>query len=250
MTTQQEFCYRGARRSAITLAMLGKRHTFFAVWKNRLLWALNMSLLVTRSSSFSPRASTLSIVLWRTTFVSSSSCWTLMIASAFLGSWYCLRNSWIWGKLIEEGLEYELVGTFAVNVSRVLARTEKAGRTGYSWSETNTARNLASELSNCGAHGDSHLQDSHHHLCCIRGTCSYSLADSAAVQRLFALQLFERRRSRTPQPCRAGRTKKKKDLARSKVRSRIRYQRAEQIVRIISYRRCQELRKWKSDSST
>lgn len=40
---------------------------------------------------------------------------------------------------MDEGLEYESVGTEVENSSRTLLRTEKATRTGYSWSVIMTA---------------------------------------------------------------------------------------------------------------
>ena len=43
------------------------------------------------------------------------------------------------GKEIDEGFEYEAAGTEVENSSRTLLRTEKATRTGYSWSVTITA---------------------------------------------------------------------------------------------------------------
>ena len=43
------------------------------------------------------------------------------------------------GKEMDEGFEYESAGTEVENSSRILLRTEKATRTGYSWSVITTA---------------------------------------------------------------------------------------------------------------
>jgi hypothetical protein len=71
--------------------------------------------------------------------VSSSSCCTRIMLSACRGSWYCCRYVVRAGKEMDEGFEYESAGTEVENSSRILLRTEKATRTGYSWSVITTA---------------------------------------------------------------------------------------------------------------
>ena len=75
----------------------------------------------------------------KTIFVSSNSCWTLMMVSACLGSWYCSTYEVISGNDMKDGFWNEDWGTLAVKSSRSLVRREKAGRRGYSWSVTMTA---------------------------------------------------------------------------------------------------------------
>lgn len=78
-------------------------------------------------------------VLTKMILVSSNSCCTLMMVSAWVGSWYFDTYVWISGKLMEEGLLYDDWGILEVNSSRILVRRENAGRTGYSWSVIMTA---------------------------------------------------------------------------------------------------------------
>lgn len=66
--------------------------------------------------------------------VSSSSCWTFMIASACRGSWYFCRYVLISGNEIAAGVLNDACGTFAMKSSSSFVRSENAGRTGYSWS--------------------------------------------------------------------------------------------------------------------
>jgi hypothetical protein len=72
-------------------------------------------------------------------FVSSNSCCTRMMLSACRGSWYFCRYVASAGKEMDEGFEYESTGTEVENSSRTLLRSEKATRTGYSWSVIITA---------------------------------------------------------------------------------------------------------------
>ena len=75
----------------------------------------------------------------RTILVSSNSCWTLIMVSACLGSWYFWIYVVISGKDIDDGLLKDDWGTLVMNSSRIFVSREKAGRTGYSSSVMITA---------------------------------------------------------------------------------------------------------------
>lgn len=77
--------------------------------------------------------------LTSTIFVSSNSCCTFIIASAWRGSWYFCTYVASSGKEMPAGFEKDDCGTLAVKSSRIFARRENAGRTGYSWSAMTTA---------------------------------------------------------------------------------------------------------------
>lgn len=78
----------------------------------------------------------------KTILVSSSSCWTFMIASACRGSWYFCMYVAISGNDIEAGFENDDWGILDVNSSSNLVRSENAPRTGYSWSVIMTPERL------------------------------------------------------------------------------------------------------------
>ncbi len=75
-----------------------------------------------------------------TILVSSSSCCTRMIVSACLGSWYFWMYVLMSGNEMEAGSLNDVWGTLAVKSSNSFVKSEKAGRTGYSWSVIITAK--------------------------------------------------------------------------------------------------------------
>ena len=87
------------------------------------------------------------------------------------------------GNEIADGLEKEDCGIFAVKSSSILARREKAGRTGYSWSvmitpaEGERVKNL---LCRKPQYVKANQQAVLHLPCCIRAQYSYSLGYSDA----------------------------------------------------------------------
>ena len=73
-------------------------------------------------------------MLTRIIFVSSSSCCTRMIVSAWRGSWYFCIYALISGNDIDPGFLNKDWGILAVKSSRSFVNNENAGLTGYSWS--------------------------------------------------------------------------------------------------------------------
>ena len=156
MITQHEFCYCRETVSPTRAASLMKHipfslscKTFCSVWKEHLnapqdcpaslRVARRIQLFCARFTfrwGYQPRPY---LKRTRTILVSSNSCWTLIIVSACLGSWYFWIYVFISGKDIDDGLLNDDWGTLVVNSSRIFVSREKAGRTGYSSSVIITA---------------------------------------------------------------------------------------------------------------
>ena len=93
------------------------------------------------------------------------------------------------GNEIEDGLEKEDCGIFAVKSSRSLVRREKAGRTGYSWSVIMTATVEISQVPlHMAVKRKADLRVALHLPYCIRGPYSCSLEHSDAHPELCVLR--------------------------------------------------------------